>query len=83
MRAGVDNGIRHILMGQIDVRAAVRKSKLKNPHAGKIKLLAQGVDLACDEPEVFRNKWQISQFVAQTLKELRPGSLDPFAVYRC
>src|SRR5271165_320567 len=66
----------------MDVRAAIRESELKNPHAGKIKLLAQGVYRGGNHSQVFRDKREAAQLVAQTLKELCSRRLDPLAVYR-
>src|SRR5271156_328669 len=80
VRAGVDDGVRDVLVRQVIMRVAVGESELENAHAGKIELLAQGFDIGGDDPKVLGDEGQVAELVAQALEELGAGSLDPLAM---
>ena len=46
VRAGIDNSVAYIAVGQIVVRRPAAEAKLQDPHARQIELLPQRIDFA-------------------------------------
>ena len=82
VRTGVRNRVWNVTVRKIQMRAAIRKTELQNPHPRHAEVLSQLIHLGGNQPEVFGNEWQIAKDLLQPLKKLVSRSLDPLPVDR-
>src|SRR5271157_753634 len=80
MCASVNNRIALEAVRQVLVSAAVPKTELQDPHAGKIQLLAEFGHFGRDVAKIFGYERQLSERAAQCVEEVHIGPLHPMPV---
>jgi len=57
MRAGIGDRIVHEIMRQVWIVRMTIESKLEHAHPGQTKLVAQGMHVGSNQPQIFRDEW--------------------------
>src|SRR5512133_1733642 len=79
--AGVDHTVALVVVGQIGIVGIVCKGELQHLHARKAELIAQRLNAAVDEAEIFDDDRQPSEGPLGRAKEVCAGALHPAAFY--
>src|SRR5579871_95905 len=78
--AGVHHSVRHEAMWKIEMAAPARETELQDSHSRHTVVLAQLINLRCDQAKVFCDEWQVSEDFLQPMEELVSGRFHPHSV---
>src|SRR5882762_890873 len=80
--SGVDNHVFVIVVWQIDILRVAAKRKLKNPHAGKVEIVAQRFNIGRNHAKVFGNNRQFTQLISDRCEQFSSRRFNPTATFR-
>ena len=81
MRAGVNNRVRNVTVGQIEMAPTICESELQDPHARHAEILAELVDLLGDQAKILGDKWQFPKDLLEAVEQRVARRLDPLAIH--
>ncbi len=82
MRPGINHGIGHITVRQVQMPTPIPKSKLQDPHSRKPKGLPQLVHFGRNQSKVFRDKRQLTEDFLEPPEQRYSRRLYPLTIHR-